>query len=68
MTKGAHQNNGALPILLLALTFVTGLIDAVSFFRLDHVFVANMTGKVVFLANTVSAVKPSAGVETAARE
>jgi uncharacterized membrane protein YoaK (UPF0700 family) len=54
MTKGAHQNDGPLPILLLALTFVTGLIDAVSFFRLDHVFVANMTGNVVFLAFAIA--------------
>jgi uncharacterized membrane protein YoaK (UPF0700 family) len=35
--------------LLLVLTAVTGLIDAVSYLRLGHVFVANMTGNVVFL-------------------
>jgi hypothetical protein len=34
---------------LLALTVVTGLVDAVSYLRLGHVFVANMTGNVVFL-------------------
>ena len=34
---------------LLILTGVTGLIDAVSYLRLGHVFVANMTGNVVFL-------------------
>ncbi|HEX4721505.1 MAG TPA: YoaK family protein, partial [Pseudonocardiaceae bacterium] len=34
---------------LLTLTAVTGLIDAVSYLRLGHVFVANMTGNVVFL-------------------
>jgi uncharacterized membrane protein YoaK (UPF0700 family) len=34
---------------LLALTFVTGIIDAVSVLSLGHVFVANMTGNVVFL-------------------
>lgn len=34
---------------LLLLTVVTGLIDAVSFLKLGHVFVANMTGNVVFL-------------------
>ena len=34
---------------LLALTFVTGIIDAVSLLSLGHVFVANMTGNVVFL-------------------
>jgi uncharacterized membrane protein YoaK (UPF0700 family) len=35
---------------LLGLTFVTGLVDAVSYLRLGHVFVANMTGNVVFIA------------------
>jgi uncharacterized membrane protein YoaK (UPF0700 family) len=35
---------------LLALTVVTGLIDAVSFLGLGHIFTANMTGNVVFLA------------------
>jgi uncharacterized membrane protein YoaK (UPF0700 family) len=36
-------------LLLLALTFVTGVVDAVSFLGLGRVFVANMTGNVVFL-------------------
>lgn len=34
---------------LLLLTFTTGLVDAVSVLVLGHVFVANMTGNVVFL-------------------
>jgi uncharacterized membrane protein YoaK (UPF0700 family) len=34
---------------LLTLTMVTGLVDAVSYLRLGRVFVANMTGNVVFL-------------------
>jgi uncharacterized membrane protein YoaK (UPF0700 family) len=34
---------------LLALTFVTGVIDAASVLGLGHVFVANMTGNVVFV-------------------
>ncbi|MEI9942501.1 MAG: DUF1275 family protein [Pseudomonadota bacterium] len=34
---------------LVGLTFVTGLIDAASVLGLGHVFVANMTGNVVFL-------------------
>lgn len=38
---------------LLVLTAVTGLVDAVSFLRLGHVFVANMTGNVVFLGFSV---------------
>ncbi|MEU2393845.1 YoaK family protein [Streptomyces sp. NPDC007369] len=43
---GAH---GVLPPLLIGLTFVSGLVDAVSFIGLDQVFVANMTGNVVLL-------------------
>jgi uncharacterized membrane protein YoaK (UPF0700 family) len=35
--------------MLLALTFVTGLVDAASYLLLGHVFVANMTGNVLFL-------------------
>jgi uncharacterized membrane protein YoaK (UPF0700 family) len=35
--------------LLVALTLVTGLVDAFSYLVLGHVFVANMTGNVVFL-------------------
>src|SRR6267378_3987351 len=34
---------------LFGLTFVTGLIDGVSFLGLGHVFTANMTGNVVFV-------------------
>jgi uncharacterized membrane protein YoaK (UPF0700 family) len=34
---------------LLALTFTTGLVDAVSYLALGHVFTANMTGNVVLL-------------------
>jgi uncharacterized membrane protein YoaK (UPF0700 family) len=39
---------GPLPGLLLTLTAVTGLVDAVSILALGRVFVANMTGNVVF--------------------
>lgn len=41
--------HGPLPALLVALTVVTGLVDAFSFLALGRVFVANMTGNVVFL-------------------
>ena len=41
--------DGQLPLLLLGLTIVSGLVDAVSYLGLGHVFVANMTGNVVFL-------------------
>jgi uncharacterized membrane protein YoaK (UPF0700 family) len=36
-------------VALLLLTFATGLVDAVSVLYLGHVFVANMTGNVIFL-------------------
>jgi uncharacterized membrane protein YoaK (UPF0700 family) len=39
---------GPLPEMLLTLTLVTGLVDAVSILALGRVFVANMTGNVVF--------------------
>ena len=42
--------DGLLPPMLVALTVVTGLVDAFSYLVLGHVFVANMTGNVVFLA------------------
>ena len=42
--------HGPLPLLLVLLTVVTGLVDAFSYIELGHVFVANMTGNVVFLA------------------
>jgi uncharacterized membrane protein YoaK (UPF0700 family) len=38
-----------LTMTLLALTFSTGTVDAVSFLALDHVFTANMTGNIVLL-------------------
>ena len=41
--------HGPLPGLLLVLTVATGLIDAVSILALGHVFVANMTGNIVFI-------------------
>src|SRR5438105_6006964 len=45
----ADDEDGPLPPLLLALTVVTGLVDAFSYLVLGQVFVANMTGNVVFL-------------------
>jgi uncharacterized membrane protein YoaK (UPF0700 family) len=44
---------------MLVLTAVTGLIDAVSYLRMGHVFVANMTGNVVFLG---FALQPDSGL------
>ncbi|MFE5563411.1 YoaK family protein [Amycolatopsis japonica] len=42
--------HGPLPLLLVLLTVVTGLVDAFSYLELGRVFVANMTGNVVFLS------------------
>jgi uncharacterized membrane protein YoaK (UPF0700 family) len=46
----AGDRHGPLSPLLVTLTVVTGLVDAFSYLALGHVFVANMTGNVVFLA------------------
>ncbi len=48
------SRDGPLPPLLLLLTVVTGLVDAASFLKLGHVFVANMTGNVVFLGFAIA--------------
>ncbi|MFJ4845040.1 MULTISPECIES: YoaK family protein [unclassified Streptomyces] len=51
MSGGAAAGPGRLlPALLLALTVLSGLIDAVSIIGLGHVFVANMTGNLVFVS------------------
>ena len=48
-TLTQDARHGPLPLLLIVLTVVTGLVDAVSYLKLGHVFVANMTGNVLFL-------------------
>jgi uncharacterized membrane protein YoaK (UPF0700 family) len=50
---GPDDPHGPLPPLLLLLTVVTGLVDSFSYLQLGRVFVANMTGNVVFLAFAV---------------
>lgn len=40
--------------MLVALTVLTGLVDAVSYLALGHVFVANMTGNVVILGFAIA--------------
>jgi uncharacterized membrane protein YoaK (UPF0700 family) len=44
------SKDGPLPPMLVGMTLVTGLVDSFSYLVLGHVFVANMTGNVVFLA------------------
>ncbi len=51
------DRHGPLHPLLLLLTVVTGLVDAFSYLVLGHVFVANMTGNVVFLAFALAGAK-----------
>ncbi|KFI84242.1 YoaK family protein [Bifidobacterium psychraerophilum] len=45
----ADKKDGPLPLLLAMLTFVTGLVDAFSYLLLGRVFVANITGSLMFL-------------------
>jgi uncharacterized membrane protein YoaK (UPF0700 family) len=44
------------PAILLVMTSVTGIVDAVSYLALGHVFTANMTGNVVLLGFAVAGV------------
>ena len=53
-TLVADERHGPLPILLLTLTVVTGVVDAVSILSLGRVFVANMTGNVVFVGFAIA--------------
>jgi uncharacterized membrane protein YoaK (UPF0700 family) len=53
--RRGHED-GLLPPLLVALTVVTGLVDAFSYLVLGHVFVANQTGNVVFFAFALAGV------------
>jgi uncharacterized membrane protein YoaK (UPF0700 family) len=52
----AASEYGPLPSLLMGLTVVTGLVDAFSYLTLGHVFVANMTGNVVFFGFALAGV------------
>ncbi|PWG60665.1 YoaK family protein [Bifidobacterium catulorum] len=45
---------GLLSPALVILTFVSGLVDALSYLSLGHVFVANVTGNIVFLGFSVA--------------
>jgi uncharacterized membrane protein YoaK (UPF0700 family) len=45
----ADPAHGPLPALMLVLTVLTGVVDAVSILSLGRVFVANMTGNVAFV-------------------
>jgi uncharacterized membrane protein YoaK (UPF0700 family) len=43
------HDHGPLPGILVVLTCVAGAVDALSILRLDHVFVANITGNIIFI-------------------
>src|ERR1700683_4455133 len=49
IAPGRNGRHGPLPPVLISMTLVTGLVDAFSYLVLGHVFVANMTGNIVFL-------------------
>ncbi|MFC5951427.1 YoaK family protein [Pseudonocardia lutea] len=53
----AEERHGSLPVLLLVLTLVTGVIDAISILTFGRVFVANMTGNVVISGFAIAGVR-----------
>jgi uncharacterized membrane protein YoaK (UPF0700 family) len=53
-TLVADARHGPLPTILLGLTVATGVVDAVSILSLGRVFVANMTGNVVFVGFAIA--------------
>lgn len=59
---GSVNTEKTVPFALLAMTVVTGLVDATSFLGLGRVFTANMTGNVVLLGFAVARV-PGLSIE-----
>lgn len=53
MTETSKQHADPIPLLLIVLSGVTGLVDAISILGMGRVFTANMTGNVVFLGFAV---------------
>src|SRR5438067_11522324 len=49
LKRGVASVRHPLTLALLALTFTTGIVDAVSYLALGRVFTANMTGNVMLL-------------------
>ncbi len=50
-------DHGPIPALLMVMTATTGIVDAVSILSLGRVFVANMTGNVVFVGFALAGAK-----------
>lgn len=64
LRPGPESRDGPLAPLMLVLTLVTGLVDATSYLRIGHVFVANMTGNVVFLGFAIAGAKELSAPES----
>ncbi len=54
LLPGRGDRHGPLVPLMIVLTLLTGVVDATSYLSLGHVFVANMTGNVVFLGFAIA--------------
>jgi uncharacterized membrane protein YoaK (UPF0700 family) len=52
-----EDKNGPLLPMLLGLTVVSGVVDAYSFLQMGHIFVANVTGDVLFVAFGIAGAK-----------
>lgn len=52
-----EEQDGPLPFFLILFTLDTGMVDALSFLRLNEVFVANMTGNIVMLGFDIGGMK-----------
>jgi uncharacterized membrane protein YoaK (UPF0700 family) len=59
------ERDGPLPAILLALTLLAGTLDAATILRLGHVFVATITGNLVFLGLAAAGAKGFAVVTCA---
>lgn len=53
----ADERDGPLPAMLVGLTVLAGIVDACSILRLGHVFVATMTGNLVFVGLAIAGAK-----------
>jgi uncharacterized membrane protein YoaK (UPF0700 family) len=54
---GFRAELSGIPLPFIVLTMASGMVDAVTFLALGHVFVANMTGNVVFLGFAAGGVR-----------
>jgi uncharacterized membrane protein YoaK (UPF0700 family) len=52
--NGEDRHDRLMLALMMALTFAAGVVDAVGYLALDHVFIGNMTGNIVILGMAVA--------------